>query len=130
HVACQNELAAGAADAACDLRDGDESTRAEPSEQQSQGRFAGQRPRGLSILRDRRDIDVRDEIVGISALEYEHLNGRVGLRLLDQGDEVTHQHPRSSSNYARKDLNDARNSATKAWGCSHAAKCPPLGSLL
>src|ERR1044072_189601 len=30
----------------------------------------------------------------------------------------------------RSDLNDARSSAAKSFGCSHAAKCPPLSSLL
>src|SRR5262245_58793446 len=30
----------------------------------------------------------------------------------------------------RSDLNEARISETKNSGCSHAAKCPPFGSLL
>ena len=30
----------------------------------------------------------------------------------------------------RSDLNAARTSATNSSGCSHAAKCPPLSSLL
>ena len=30
----------------------------------------------------------------------------------------------------RSDLNAARNSSVNSFGCSHAAKCPPLGSRL
>jgi hypothetical protein len=30
----------------------------------------------------------------------------------------------------RSDLNPARISSTKSFGCSHAAKCPPLSSWL
>ncbi len=37
---------------------------------------------------------------------------------------------RPCSNYVRSDLKPARSSSLKAFGCSHAAKCPPLGSLL
>ena len=32
--------------------------------------------------------------------------------------------------YVRRDLNPWRISPTKSSGCSHAAKCPPLGSVL
>ena len=32
--------------------------------------------------------------------------------------------------YVRSDLSPTRSSSTKSFGCSHAAKCPPLSSLL
>jgi hypothetical protein len=32
--------------------------------------------------------------------------------------------------YLRSGLKPARTSSEKSWGCSHAAKCPPLSSLL
>jgi len=34
------------------------------------------------------------------------------------------------SSYGRRDLKAVRSSSTRNWGCSQAAKCPPLGSLL
>ena len=46
----------------------------------------------------------------------EHLQGR------------TSEHP--LLRYLRSDLKPARTSSEKSCGCSHAAKCPPLGSLL
>lgn len=36
----------------------------------------------------------------------------------------------SSTDYLRSDLNPARTSSEKSCGCSQAAKCPPLSSLL
>jgi len=36
----------------------------------------------------------------------------------------------STCDYMRSDLNPARSSSTNSSGCSQAAKCPPLSSLL
>src|SRR4029077_3088363 len=38
--------------------------------------------------------------------------------------------PRESVVYVRSDLKPARISSLRNFGCSNAAKCPPLGSLL
>ena len=39
-------------------------------------------------------------------------------------------HPPHAVSYVRSDLNPARSSSTKSFGCSHAGKWPPLSSLL
>jgi hypothetical protein len=89
HVARQHELAAGGANAPVDLRDADEAARAQVAKQQRDGSFAGQL-RGLRpVLRDPRQVDVRDEVVGVRALEHQHLERRVRFGSLNQGDEIT-----------------------------------------
>ena len=67
HVARQHELAAGAADAALDLRDGDEAARAQMTEQEGDRRFAGQLRRLRPVLLDPGHVDVGDEVVGVGA---------------------------------------------------------------
>ena len=88
HVARQDELAARGSDPALDLRDGHEAARAQVAKQQRDGRFAGQLRRFRPVLRDPRQVDVRDEVVGIGALEHEHLERLVRLGSLQQGDEI------------------------------------------
>ena len=61
------------------------------AEQERDRRYASQLRRFLSILRDSRQVDVRDEVVGVAALEHEHLVFVVGFGSLDQGDEVANQ---------------------------------------
>jgi hypothetical protein len=52
HVARQHELAAGAAYATLDLRDGDEAACAQMAKQEGDRRFAGQLRRRLAVLFD------------------------------------------------------------------------------
>ena len=91
HVARQHELAAGAANAAFDLRDGDKAACAEVAKQQANRRLAGQFCRLGPVLLDPGHVDVGNEIVGVGALEHEHLDGVVGLGLLNEGDEIANQ---------------------------------------
>ena len=91
HVARQHELAAGAADATLDLRDGDEAARAQMAKQERDRRFAGQLRRLRPVLRDPGHVDVGDEVVGVGAREHEHLDGVVGLGSLDEGDQIADQ---------------------------------------
>jgi hypothetical protein len=58
HVARQDELAARGPNPPLDLRDGHEAAGAQVTEQQSDGRFAGQLGRFCPVLRDLRQIDV------------------------------------------------------------------------
>jgi hypothetical protein len=110
HVARQDELAAGAADATFDLRDGDEATGAEVAEQGSDGGFAGQLRRLGPVLGDPRQIDVRDEVVRVGAREHDDVARGVRLGALDQGDEVTDELGPEKVHRRRRDLgnDDAR----------------------
>ena len=53
--------------------------------------FAGQLRRLRSVLIDPGQVDVWDEVVGIGALEHEHLDLVVGLGALDEGDQIANQ---------------------------------------
>ena len=82
--ASTNSLPADA-NATLDLRDGDEAARAQVAKQQRDGSFAGQL-RGLRpVLRDPRQVDVRDEVVGVGALEHQHLERLRLPRLAESG---------------------------------------------
>ena len=91
HVARQHELAAGAAYATLDLRDGDEAACAQMAKQQGDRRLAGQLRRLRPVLLDPGHVDVGNEVVGVGALEHEHLDGVVGLGLLNEGDQIADQ---------------------------------------
>ena len=91
HVARQHEFAAGAAHAPLDLRDRDEAACAQIAKQQADRRFAGQLRRLLPVLVDPGHVDVGNEIVGVGALEHEHLDGVVGLGSLDERDQIADQ---------------------------------------
>ena len=54
-------------------------------------RLAGQLRRLLPVLLDPGHVDVGDEIVGVGALEHEHLNGVVGLGTLNEGHQIADQ---------------------------------------
>jgi len=54
-------------------------------------RFAGQLRRLLSVLFDAGHVDMRDEIVGVGTSEYEHLDGVVGLSLLNERNQIADQ---------------------------------------
>jgi hypothetical protein len=49
---------------------------------------------------------VGDEVVGVGALEHEHLDGVVGLRLLNQGDEIANQFGRQEVHGRRPYLHE------------------------
>ena len=53
--------------------------------------FAGQLRRLLPVLFDPGHVDVGNEIVGVGALEHEHLDGVVGLGLLNERDQIADQ---------------------------------------
>lgn len=86
HVAREHELAAGAAHASFDLRDGDEPACAQMAKQKADRRFADKLRRLLPVLLDLGHVDVGNEIIWVGALEYEHLDGVVGLGALDERD--------------------------------------------
>src|SRR5262245_16507840 len=74
HVACEYELAARAAHATRDLRDRHETAGAQISKQQADRCFASQFRRLFAVFPDPVDIDVRDEVIGVGALEDEYLD--------------------------------------------------------
>jgi len=61
------------------------------SKQEGDRRFAGQLRRLLPVLCDLSDVHVGDEVVGVGAPEHEHLDGLVGLSLLNEGDQIADQ---------------------------------------
>jgi hypothetical protein len=61
HVAGEHELAAGAADAALDLRNGDEAARAQMAKQEGNRRIAGQLRRLRPVFIDPGHVDVGNE---------------------------------------------------------------------
>ena len=91
HVAGEHELAASRAHAALDLRDGDEAACAQVAEQERDRRYTGEFRRFLPVLRDSRQVDMRDEVVRVAALEHQHLVCVVCFGSLDQGDEIANQ---------------------------------------
>ena len=91
HVAGQHELAAGAAYATLDLRDGDQAAGAQMAKQEGDRRFAGQFRRLLPVLFNARHVDMGNEVVRVRTLEHEHANGIVALGLLNERDEIANQ---------------------------------------
>ena len=91
HVARQHELAAGAADATLDLRDGNEAARAETPKKEGDRRFAGQLCSLLTVRLDPGDVDVGNEVVRVGAPEDEHADGVVGLGSLDERNQIADQ---------------------------------------
>jgi hypothetical protein len=91
HVAREHELAAGAACSALNLRDANEAACAQTAKQERERRFSRQLRRLLAVLFDPRQVDVRYEIVRVSALEHEYLDGVVGLGALNEGDEIANE---------------------------------------
>ena len=75
HVASEHEFAAGGADASLDLRDRNETARAEMAKQEADRRFASELHRFLPVLVDLGHVDVRNEIVGIGAREDDYAGG-------------------------------------------------------
>jgi hypothetical protein len=86
HVARQHKLAAGRANATLDLCDGDQAARAEMTKHQANRCLASQLCCLCPVLLDLGHINMGNEIVGIGALEYEHLDGVTGLGLLNERD--------------------------------------------
>src|SRR5262245_46296152 len=84
HVHRQHELAAGAAYASLDLRNGHEAACTQMAEEKGDRRLAGQLRSLLPVLRDAGDVDVGNEIVGVGALEHQHLDSVVGLGELNE----------------------------------------------
>jgi hypothetical protein len=91
HVARQHELTAGATDAPFDLRDRDEPTRTQVAKQEAERGFANQPRCLLPVLADPRYVDVGNEVIGVGAPEHKHQNGLIGLRLLNQRDQIADQ---------------------------------------
>ena len=88
HVTPEHELVAGAAHATFYLRDRNQAACAHVAKEETEGRFPGELHGRLAVSFDLRDVDVRNEIVRVCALEYEHLGCVVGLRLLKDGNQV------------------------------------------
>ena len=61
------------------------------TEEKRDRRFTRQLCGLLAVLRDTGDIDVGNEIIGVGALEYEHLDGVVGLSLVDERNQIADQ---------------------------------------
>ena len=91
HVACQHELAAGAAHATLDLCDRDKAALAQAAKHDRDRRLPSQPRRIFAVLFDPRHIDMGDEIIGIGAPEYQPLDSIGGLRLPNEGVQVTDQ---------------------------------------
>ena len=91
HVASEHEFAAGGADASLDLRDRNETARAEMAKQEADRRFASELHRFLPVLVDLGHVDVRNEIVGIGAREDDYAGGFVRLRELNQRDQIANE---------------------------------------
>src|SRR6185369_12137643 len=84
HIAGEYELTAYAANATFNLRDGDEAAGAHvPKDLADRGIPVELRCR-LSVLLDPSNINVGNEVIRISALEYEHLDRLVGLGLMNE----------------------------------------------
>jgi hypothetical protein len=106
HVGCQHELAADSPYATLDLCDGHEPAVAQVVEQKGKRRLACQLRRLGSVVVYPCQVDVGDEVVGVGALEHEHLDGVVGLRLLNQGDEIANQFGRQEVHGRRPNLHE------------------------
>src|SRR5262249_30756046 len=88
HVARQYELIAAGTYATLDLCDGHEPACTQITKQQGERRFAGQLRRLRSVLVDFGHVDVGNEIVGVGALEHEHLDGLIRLSSLYERDQI------------------------------------------
>ena len=106
HVAGQREFAPCAPGAALDLGDGDEPVGAQIAEEKPQGRFARELRGAVPVFGDTSQVDVGDEVVGVSALEHDHADGAVGLRLLDEGDKVRDQFGSNEIHRRRCDIHE------------------------
>jgi hypothetical protein len=91
HVARQYELAAGGAYATLDLRDSDEAACAQVAKQEGDLGFSGQLRCLRPVFLDPGHVDVGNEVVGISALEHQHLENLVGFGLLNEGNQIADQ---------------------------------------
>jgi hypothetical protein len=84
HVARKYELAVGGTYATFDLRDGDQTAYAQVAKQEGDRGFSG--PRCLRpVFLDPGHVDMGNEIVGVSALENEHLESLVDFGPLNKG---------------------------------------------
>src|ERR1700722_19160881 len=93
HVACQSELASGAAGKAFNLRNGDLSRLAQTAQQPSKGTARGAaNPRRFDgIVSDMSDIDMRQEEFFIGAGEDDHADVGVMLQRIEEVDQIAHQ---------------------------------------
>jgi len=80
HVARQYELAPNTTNTTLDLRNADEPTGAQLTEQLTDRLFAAEARRSLPVLFDSGHIHVGNEILRVGGLEHEHLDGIIGLR--------------------------------------------------
>src|SRR6185295_14452335 len=88
HIAGEYELTAHAANPAFDLRDGNEAAGAHvPKDLADRGISVEPRCR-LAVLLDPSNVNVGNEVVRISAFEYEHLDRLIGLGLLNERDQI------------------------------------------
>src|SRR5262249_19584932 len=78
----------------------------EIAEQRGDRRLAGEPRRFLPVLLDAREIDVRDEVIGVGAREHEHLEPVVCLGLRDQRDEVSDELRAEEIHGRRRDLDE------------------------
>jgi hypothetical protein len=79
--------------AAADLRDRDDRQLAELVPEHAQGRVLRSARLGCfgGVLDDLGQIDVRDEVVGVGALQHHHTGHRVGFQGAEEGDQVAYQ---------------------------------------
>src|SRR5262245_1156388 len=85
HVAGKYKLAAYTANAPRDLRDRNESAGAYVPKNLAAVELRCR----LAVLLDPSNVNVRNEVVRISALEHDHLDRIVGLGSLNQCDQIT-----------------------------------------
>src|SRR5580700_6034123 len=127
HVAGQREFTACTPGAALDLGDGDEPAGAQIAEEKPQGRFAGELRGAVPVFGDPVQVDVGDEVIGVSALEHDHADVVVGLRLLDEGDKVSDQFGSDEIQWRRRDIHEEDAAFTAH---RHCLKRPQHGYLL
>src|SRR6185437_10193023 len=88
HVAGEYELAAHSANPTFDLRDGNEAAGAYvPKDLADRGISVELRCR-LAVLLDPSNVNMGNEIVGVRALEHDHLDRVVGLGSLNERDQI------------------------------------------
>jgi hypothetical protein len=58
------------------------------AKQEGDRRIAGQLRRPRPVFIDPGHVDVGNEVVGVGALEHEHLDGVAGLDSLNEGDQI------------------------------------------
>src|ERR1041385_7228483 len=84
HVAGEYELAADSANATLDLRDGHETAGAQVPKDLAHRGIAVELRCRLAVLFDSSNVDVRNEIVGVGALEHDDLDGVIGFGSLNE----------------------------------------------